>query len=77
MTIHSLYPRRKLVLYWVTKGLAQVLNTEISCWISWISSSLDSRSIWATISGQARLATRCYRTCLMATTSPVALSIAL
>lgn len=45
MTIHSLTPRTKLVLYWVTKGLAQVLSSAISCWISRMSSSLPSRSI--------------------------------
>ena len=46
MIIHSLCPFRKLALYWVTKELAQVLRTVISAWISWMSSSLDSRSIW-------------------------------
>lgn len=30
MTIHSLLPRRKLALYWVTCKLAHVLSTEIS-----------------------------------------------
>lgn len=45
MMIHSLWPRRKHPLYWVTKMLAHVLRTEISPCISWISSSLDSRSI--------------------------------
>lgn len=45
MTIHSLCPLKKLSLYCVTNGEAHVLKTEISCWISWISSSLDSRSI--------------------------------
>lgn len=45
MIIHSLWPRRNEPLYWVTKGLAQVLKTAISAWISWMSSSLDSRSI--------------------------------
>ena len=33
-------------MYWVTKGLSQVLSTEISCCMSCMSSSLDSRSIW-------------------------------
>lgn len=47
MTIHSLCPRKKLVLYWVTYELPHVLRTAISCWISWMSSSLDSRSICA------------------------------
>ena len=83
MTIHSLCPRRKLALYWVTKELAQVLSTEISCCISWMSSSLDSRSIckWPSVS----LVPHMYYfgahigglTCLIATVSPVALSIAL
>ena len=45
ITIQSLCPLRKLALYCVTNALAQVARTEISCWISWISSSLDSRSI--------------------------------
>lgn len=31
MTIHNLYPRKKLVLYCVTKGLEHVLRTDISC----------------------------------------------
>lgn len=31
MTIHSLWPLKKLALYWVTNGLAQVLRTDISC----------------------------------------------
>jgi hypothetical protein len=34
ITIHSLLPRRKLALYWVTWELAQVLSTEISAWMS-------------------------------------------
>lgn len=46
MTIHSLWPFRKLPLYCVTNELAHVLRTEISCWISCMSSSLDSRSIY-------------------------------
>lgn len=46
ITIQSLLPRRKLALYWVTWELAQVLRTEISAWMSWISSSVDSRSIY-------------------------------
>lgn len=31
----------------MTNGLAQVLSTAISAWMSWISSSFDSRSIWS------------------------------
>jgi hypothetical protein len=45
ITIHNLWPRKKLVLYCVTYELPHVLRTAISCWISWMSSSLDSRSI--------------------------------
>ncbi|KAG9765937.1 Pkinase-domain-containing protein, partial [Aureobasidium melanogenum] len=45
MTIHSLTPRTKLALYRVTCSLEHVLKRAISCWISWISSSLPSRSI--------------------------------
>jgi hypothetical protein len=45
MTIHNLWPRKKLVLYCVTYVLPHVLRTAISCCISWMSSSLDSRSI--------------------------------
>lgn len=46
ITIHNLYPRKKLVIYWVTNGLSHVLKTEISCCMSCISSSLVSRSIF-------------------------------
>lgn len=78
ITIHSLYPLKKLVLYCVTNGLAQVLSTEISCWISCISSSLDSRSIYGGCQSVSTSATSSTSlTCLMATTSPVARSIAL
>lgn len=47
MTIHSLCPWRKLPRYCVTYELAHVASTDISCWMSWISSSLVSRSIYA------------------------------
>lgn len=40
-------------MYWVTKVLAHVLRTEISPCISWMSSSLDSRSIWGHVSCHA------------------------
>jgi len=76
MTIHSLWPLRKLEIYWVTKGLAHVLSTDISCCISRMSSSLDSRSI-CTESALSRRARREKLTCLMATTSPDFLSMAL
>lgn len=93
MMIHSLVPRRKLPRYCVTYGLAHVAKTAISCWISWMSSSLDSRSIWRmkTINRRNRARTKRIfptdqnnqesrpnkRTCFTATISPVALSMAL
>jgi len=77
ITIQSLCPRKKLSLYWVTYGLAHVLSTAISCWISWISSSLDSRSIYDQRQPLHLGRTRLALTCFIATISPVALSIAL
>jgi len=81
MTIHSLWPRRKLPLYCVTYELAHVLRTEISCCISWMSSSLDSRSIWEAIACRLAIVRLVsygrIHTCLMATVSPVAFSMAL
>lgn len=47
MTIHSLTPLTKLVLYSVMYGLWQVLKSEISAWMSASSSLLSSRSICA------------------------------
>jgi site-specific recombinase len=45
MTIHSLTPLTKLVLYSVMYGLWQVLSSDISAWMSASSSLLSSRSI--------------------------------
>lgn len=47
MTIHSLTPLTKLVLYAVMYGLWHVLSKAISAWISASSSELSSRSICA------------------------------
>jgi len=96
MTIHSFWARRKAVLYWVTKGLAQELRTAISAWMSVMSSSEDSRSTCAMSHSQYQLmrdklerdrlkgevgevdwARVVDLTCLIATISPVAFSIAL
>jgi len=52
MTIHSLTPLTKLVLYLVTNGLEHVLSSAISCWISFMSSSVPSRSIYNGVNPQ-------------------------
>lgn len=56
MTIHSLTPLTKLVLYAVMYGLWQVLSSEISAWMSASSSLLSSRSIYMYEHGSCALA---------------------
>jgi len=55
MTIHSLTPLTKEVLYCVTNWLVHVLSRAISCCISAMVSSLPSRSIYAFVRGSSRM----------------------